>query len=63
MTSDNPADVIEKILSSYLDGSLPQVLTVHRGQIDEDGVQYERDNEAGIRESRGQTVAAEAPAN
>ena len=40
--SDDDAYVLKQILQTYLDGTLPAMLTAHRDQIDEwDGVQHE----------------------
>ena len=40
--SDDDAYVLEQILQTYLDGTLPAMLTAHRDQIEEwDGVQHE----------------------
>ena len=40
--SDDGAYVLDEILRTYLDGTLPARLTAHRDQIDEwDGVQHE----------------------
>ena len=40
--SDDDAYVLKQILQTYLDGTLPAMLTAHRDQIEEwDGVQHE----------------------